>query len=36
VTPAPASSIKPEAPSNSGLPAEGQTTGSEAETPLTE
>jgi hypothetical protein len=36
VTPAPASAIAPEAPSNSSLPDEGQTTGSEAETPLSE
>jgi hypothetical protein len=36
VTPAPASSIAPESPNNSSLPGEGQTTGSEAETPLSE
>jgi hypothetical protein len=36
VTPAPAATIKPEAPGNSSMPGEGQTTGSEAETPLTE
>jgi hypothetical protein len=36
VTPAPASAIGPEAPNNSTQPGEGQTTGSEAETPLTE
>jgi hypothetical protein len=36
VTPAPASSLMPEAPANSSLPGEGQTVGSEAETPLTE
>jgi hypothetical protein len=36
VTPAPASALTPEAPSNSSSPAEGQTTGSEAETPLSE
>jgi hypothetical protein len=36
VTPAPAASIRPEAPGNSTLPNEGQTTGSEAEKPLTE
>jgi hypothetical protein len=36
VTPAPASAIAPEAPNNSSQPGEGQTTGSEAETPLTE
>jgi hypothetical protein len=36
VTPAPASSLAPEAPSNSSLPSEGQTTGSEVEKPLTE
>ena len=36
VTPAPASSLAPEAPGNSTLPPEGQTTGSEAEKPLTE
>jgi hypothetical protein len=36
VTPAPAASIRPEAPGNSSLPNEGQTTGSEAEMPLTE
>jgi hypothetical protein len=34
VIPVPASAIRPEAPGNSSLPAEGQTTGSEAETPL--
>ncbi|MGA9315425.1 MAG: hypothetical protein WBV77_12445 [Solirubrobacteraceae bacterium] len=36
VTPAPASSLMPEAPGNSSLPAEGQTEGSEAEVPLAE
>jgi hypothetical protein len=36
VTPAPASALTPEAPGNSTQPGEGQTTGSEAETPLTE
>ena len=36
VTPAPASALTPEAPGNSSLPAEGQTKGSEAETPLVE
>lgn len=36
VTPAPASALMPEAPGNSSLPAEGQTKGSEAETPLVE
>lgn len=36
VTPAPASAITPEAPGNSTQPAAGQTTGSEAETPLSE
>jgi hypothetical protein len=36
VTPAPASALMPEAPGNSSLPAEGQTEGSEVETPLTE
>jgi hypothetical protein len=36
VTPAPASALAPEVPGNSSLPAEGQTEGSEAETPLTE
>lgn len=36
VTPAPASTLAPEAPGNSSLPGEGQTTGSEAETPLAE
>lgn len=36
VTPAPASSLMPEAPGNSSLPAEGQTEGSEAEAPLAE
>jgi hypothetical protein len=36
VTPAPASSLVPEAPGNSSLPAEGQTEGSEAEAPFTE
>jgi hypothetical protein len=36
VTPAPASALTPEAPGNSSLPSEGQTSGSEAETPLTE
>ena len=34
VTPAPASALTPEAPNNSSQPGEGQTTGSEAETPL--
>jgi hypothetical protein len=34
VTPAPASALTPEAPNNSSQPSEGQTTGSEAETPL--
>jgi len=36
VTPAPPSALTPEAPGNSSLPSEGQTSGSEAETPLTE
>lgn len=36
VTPAPASALAPEAPGNSSQPGEGQTTGSEAETPLSE
>jgi hypothetical protein len=36
VTPAPASALTPEAPGNSSLPSEGQTSGSEAETPLSE
>jgi hypothetical protein len=36
VTPAPASALTPEAPNNSSQPGEGQTTGSEAETPLSE
>jgi hypothetical protein len=36
VTPAPASAIRPEAPGNSAPPAEGQTEGSEVETPLAE
>ncbi len=36
VTPAPASALTPEAPNNSSQPGEGQTTGSEAEKPLTE
>jgi hypothetical protein len=36
VTPAPASALTPEAPGNSSLPGEGQTTGSEAEKPLAE
>jgi hypothetical protein len=36
VTPAPASALTPEAPGNSSLPSEGQTTGSEAEKPLSE
>lgn len=36
VTPAPASAITPEAPGNSTQPAAGQTTGSEAEMPLSE
>jgi hypothetical protein len=36
VTPAPASAIRPEAPGNSSSPGEGQTRGSEAETPLSE
>jgi hypothetical protein len=34
VTPAPASALTPEAPGNSSVPGEGQTTGSEAEKPL--
>ena len=34
VTPAPASALAPEAPGNSSLPAEGDTTGSETEKPL--
>ncbi len=36
VTPAPASALAPEASGNSSLPAEGQTEGSEVETPLAE
>jgi hypothetical protein len=36
VTPAPASALMPEAPGNSSLPAEGQSEGSEAETPSVE
>jgi hypothetical protein len=36
VTPAPASALTTEAPGNSSLPSEGQTTGSEAEKPLSE
>jgi hypothetical protein len=36
VTPAPASALTPEAPGNSTQPGEGETTGSEAETPLSE
>lgn len=36
VTPAPPSALTPEAPGNSSLPSEGQTEGSEAETPLKE
>jgi hypothetical protein len=36
VTPAPASALTPEAPGNSSLPGEGQTTGSESEKPLSE
>ena len=36
VTPAPASALTQEAPSNSSFPSEGTTTGSEAETPLSE
>jgi hypothetical protein len=36
VTPAPASALTPEAPGNSSLPSEGQTSGSEAEPPLSE
>ncbi len=36
VTPAPASALRTEAPGNSSQPNEGQTTGSEAETPLSE
>ena len=36
VTPAPASSLMPEAPGNSSLPAEGQIEGSETEKPLSE
>jgi hypothetical protein len=36
VTPAPASALTPEAPSNSSTPSEGTTRGSEAETPLSE
>ena len=36
VTPAPASTLAPEAPGNSSLPAEGQTEGSEVEAPLAE
>jgi hypothetical protein len=36
VIPAPASALTPEAPNNSSQPGEGQTTGAEAETPLSE
>jgi hypothetical protein len=36
VNPAPPSALTPEAPGNSSQPSEGQKTGSEAETPLTE
>jgi hypothetical protein len=36
VTPAPASALTPEASGNSSFPSEGQTTGSEAEAPLSE
>jgi hypothetical protein len=36
VTPASAAALMPEAPGNSSLPAEGQTEGSQAETPLAE
>jgi hypothetical protein len=36
VTPAPASALTPEAPGNSSQPSEGQTSGSETETPLSE
>jgi hypothetical protein len=36
VTPAPASALTPEAPNNSSQPGEGQTEGSETETPLSE
>jgi hypothetical protein len=36
VNPAPPSALTPEAPGNSSQPSEGQTTGSEAETPLSE
>jgi hypothetical protein len=36
VTPAPASALTPEAPGNSSMPSEGQTTGSEVEKPLSE
>jgi hypothetical protein len=36
VTPAPASALSTEAPGNSSVPSEGQTTGSEAEKPLSE
>ncbi len=36
VTPAPTSALTPEAPNNSSQPSEGQTRGSEAETPLSE
>jgi hypothetical protein len=36
VTPAPASALTPESPGNSSMPGEGTTTGSEAETPLSE
>jgi hypothetical protein len=36
VTPAPASALTPESPSNSSMPGEGQTSGSEAEAPLGE
>ncbi len=36
VTPAPASALTPESPGNSSTPGEGATSGSEAETPLSE
>jgi hypothetical protein len=36
VTPAPASALTPESPGNSSMPGEGTTSGSEAETPLSE
>ena len=36
VTPAPASALTPESPNNSSMPGEGTTSGSEAETPLSE